>query len=280
MNRPPIPRGMTGWGDRPLRATKIGDVLCYLVVECYAMSALVAVCESDTSDVIFCSEGKEILTKPVLGPNGPEGESFRPLRDDCQKILALNERVCIGVVGSSDGMHVLLKRMLPDLPWTDYDIWTPPFNFLDTLEKPLTTMRLIEVRDEILRIMREASTCSTLGSRYLAESQVVVGGSEDGVSQLYLYRRSENEFDFLKTQVAYGPPPAKYFVPSTRFKIPDDVAVEIVLKNCHQLPSFEHRCAEAIEEYARHSAVCNDNVMFRRLSRGFILESEDDVLAR
>lgn len=271
---------MTGWGDTPIVGTKIGDALCYLVVECRTMSALVAVCQSDTSDVIFCSDGKEVLTKPVLGPNGPEGESFMPSRDDCQKTLALNESVCIGAIGASDGMYILLKRMLPNLPWSDYDIWTPAFNFLDTLEKPLTTMRLVEVRDEILRIMREALTCSTLGSRYLAESHVMIGGSEAGVSKLYIYHKSENGFDFLKTQFAYGPPPAKYFVRSTRFKMPDDIAVEIVSKNCRQLPSLEYRCAEAIEEYARHSVVCNDNVMFRRLSRGFILENKDDILAR
>lgn len=242
------------------------------------MSAVIGV--NSSGDVIFCSEGKKTWHRPALPEHGIDEPSVKPGRDDVLKTIELNGSVCVAMAGHSDALFVLAKRLLPDLPWSDYDIWTPPFNFLETLEKPLSAMELGDAKDRICEIMTEALEGKDIGSKELVKSLVMIGGKEDGFPLLYRFFADQGKFTAKNEELVWAPPPARFFTPSAEFTAVDDVVIKVVSENCYGFSRIEEACSRAIEEYAAHSLVCNDNVMFRRLSRRFVLEDKNTVLGQ
>ncbi len=259
---------------RGLSPSKSIEAWCHTVIDCHAMSAIVAV--NWNGDIIVCSEGKETWERPSI-PGLFSGARLCG-RDDCLKSIALNSHVCLAMAGSSVGIYVLAHRLLPDCGLDERDR-SPAFNYLEGISGPLTSMSLFEARDKILEIMNEARAKDDLGSRELVRSHVFIGGTEDRIPLLYGCIADRGVFTAEIAELLWAPPPSRYFTPSMEFPTPDDVVKKVVSKNYYDFSQMEERCAKAIEEYARHSETCNDRVMFRRLSRGFILESKEDVLA-
>lgn len=262
----------------PLKGTPPPESIqawCHCVIDCHAMSAIVAV--NWNGDIVVCSEGKETWERPSVP--GLISGALLCGRDDCLKSIALNSRVCLAMAGRSVGIYVLAHRLLPDCGLNERDK-SPAFNYLEGISGPLTSMSLFEVRDKVLEIMNEARARDDLGSRELIKSLVIIGGTEDRIPLLYRCIADGGVFMAKVAELVWAPPPSRYFTPSMEFATPDEIVTKVVSENRYGFSRMEEACARAIEEYARHSETCNDHVMFRRLSRGFILESKEDVLAQ
>ena len=248
-----------------LASTCIGTTACIEEMDLLAMSFVIAVLPPFRHDVVFCSEGRELGL--IRGYSEVTEESTIPVREDFLKTLALNPKLCIGFGGTVPAIREFLEEFLSALPWEEYPPNAQPTNFVERIAldqgSSLRDISVAECREEVREILSHLGTKKDL--------LPIIGGEDDGEVLLYYTKFFDDRYEILSTKLAYGAPPG--FKPSAEWPSVDHI-IEHHISNWDRLRSWsaEQRCLRTGELVADHSFTCNKNLMFRRLSQGFVKE--------
>jgi len=229
------------------------------------MSFVMAVVPPSRHDVVFCSEGKELGL--IKGYSKVTEETTFPIRGDFLKTLAVNPEVCIGFGGTVPAIRAFLEKFLPGLPWKECPPNAQPTNFVEKVAldqaEPLRDISVAESYKEVKRILSQIGK----GKSILP----IIGGEDNGEVLLYYTKFSSGNYEIVPTQLAYAAPPG--FNPSAEWPSVDHI-IEHYASDWGRLQgwSAEQRCLRIVELVAEHSFACNKNIVFRRLSQGFVKE--------
>lgn len=234
------------------------------------MSFTIAVLPPDHSDLVFCSEGKELAL--IRGYTKVTEETTFPVRENFLKTLALSPKLCIGFGGFVAGIRQFLEKLLPSLPWEECAPADQPTNFIDSIapqrKSSLLDISAAECCDKIAEILARLG----LGKQVLP----IIGGEDNGKPCLYYTKFLSGKYLIVPTQIAYGAPLG--FAPSAQWPSVDHIINQrIACWPSLGEQSVEQRCLEIVELVADHAFTCNKNITFRRLSQGFVQEGREVV---
>ncbi|MFC2106055.1 hypothetical protein ACFLS0_04825 [Candidatus Bipolaricaulota bacterium] len=236
------------------------------------MSFVIAVLSPYSHDVIFCSEGKELLL--WLGETEINEETTELVRDDFIKTLALNAHVCIGFGGKVRSIRAFLEKILPELPWHECTPKDAPTNFVESFAimngPDILDVSLAGCRESIIEFLNSSEADCAEGLK------PILGGSDGNRPALYSFPRDKGRYQYKHTELAYGVPTD--FSPSDDWPTLDNIVHHSV--NLHNLRhrAAEELCMEALELVADQAYSCNKNITFRRLSKGFTEEGREIVV--
>ncbi len=238
-------------------------------VELLIVSFTIAILLPAIQDIIFCSEGKELLL--LAGETEINEDTTFPGRDNTIKTLALNPNLCIGLHGFKKEAKCFLQVLLPDLPWEKCAPNIQPMNFVDAIaeeqEGPLLDIGGSDCCNKIKMILTDFGPDTKVFP--------IIGSKENGAFDLRYAEYQNGKHEILQSGLVYGDAPG--FKPSGRFSSTCEIVHEIITPANLAGRPVQSLLLEVVESVADHSISCNKNITFRRLSRGFVKEGREIV---